>query len=72
MKKKKKCSMGVMHHASASIVAAPKKGKKKIKKVMGEFKSGKLHSGKSGKVVKNPKKAIDIALSEADRAKKKK
>ncbi len=27
----------------------------KIGKVMGEYKEGTLHSGKSGKVVKNPK-----------------
>jgi hypothetical protein len=38
---------------------------KKIGKVMGEYKSGKLHSGGTGKVVKNPKQAIAIALSEA-------
>jgi hypothetical protein len=44
---------------------------KKIKKVMGEFKEGTLHSGKGGKVVKNPKQAIAIALSEARKAKKK-
>lgn len=37
----------------------------KIEKVMGEFKSGDLHSGsKSGPLVKNPKQAIAIALSE--------
>jgi hypothetical protein len=38
---------------------------KKISKVMGEFKAGKLHSGAGGKVVKNPKQGIAIALSEA-------
>lgn len=37
----------------------------KIGKVMGEFKSGTLHSGKGGKVVKNPRQAIAIAISEA-------
>ena len=46
------------------------KAAKKIEKVMGEYKSGKLHSGGSGKVVKNPKQAIAIALSEAGKAKK--
>jgi hypothetical protein len=39
----------------------------KIGKVMGEFKSGTLHSGKGGKVVKNPKQAIAIAISEASK-----
>ena len=53
--------------------AVPKKGAYKVGKVMGEFKSGELHSGsKSGPVVKNPKQAIAIALSEARNAAKKK
>ena len=51
----------------------PTKAAKKIGKVMGEFKSGKLHSGsKKGPAVTNPKQAIAIALSEAKVAKKKK
>ena len=37
----------------------------KIGKVMSEYKEGTLHSGKSGKVVTNPKQAIAIAMSEA-------
>jgi hypothetical protein len=42
------------------------KGKKKIEKVMHEYKEGKLHSGsKKGPVVSNPKQGIAIALSEA-------
>lgn len=42
------------------------KGKKKVEKVMHEFKEGKLHSGsKKGPEVKSPKQAIAIALSEA-------
>jgi hypothetical protein len=44
---------------------------KKVAKVMREFKTGTLHSGKGGKVVKNPKQAIAIALSEAKMSKKK-
>ncbi len=48
------------------------KMEKKVGKVMSEFKAGTLHSGKGGKVVKNPKQAIAIALSEAKVARKKK
>ena len=43
----------------------------KVAKVMKEFKSGTLHSGKKGPVVKSKKQAIAIALSEAKMAKKK-
>lgn len=45
---------------------------KKIAKVMGEFKEGTLHSGKGGPVVKNPKQAIAISLSQAKVKPKKK
>jgi len=44
------------------------KDQKKIGKVMGEYKEGKLHSGKGGKVVKNPRQAIAIAMSEAGKS----
>lgn len=43
---------------------------KKIKKVMGEYSGGSLHSGKGGPVVKNRKQAIAIAISSAKRKKK--
>ena len=43
------------------------KRQKKISKVMGEFKDGALKSGGSGRKVTNPKQAIAIALSEAER-----
>lgn len=49
------------------------KGSKKVEKVMSEYKSGELHSGsKTGPVVKNPKQAVAIALSEARNVGKKK
>ena len=47
------------------------KKQKKISKVMREYKSGKLKSGKSNKKVVNKKQAIAIALSEAGVKKKK-
>jgi hypothetical protein len=47
------------------------KSQKKVKKVMGEYKEGTLHSGKGGKVVTNPKQAVAIALSEAGMSKPK-
>lgn len=54
-------------HAKKPVV------KKKMKKVMHEFKEGKLHSGsKKGPRVTNPEQAVAIAYSEARRMKKKK
>lgn len=47
------------------------KMKKKVSKVMREYKAGKLHSGKGGPVVKDKDQAIAIALSEAGMSKKK-
>lgn len=44
----------------------------KVNTVMREFKSGKLHSGKSKKIVKNPKQAVAIALSESRKASRRK
>ncbi len=44
------------------------KSEQKIGKVMGEYKEGKLHSGKSKKIVKNQKQALAIALSEAGKS----
>lgn len=46
------------------------KNQNKVGKVMREFKKGELHSGKSGKIVKNPKQAIAIALSESGQSRK--
>ncbi len=53
-----------------------KKQSAKVSKVMKEFKAGKLHAGvdpkgpKKAKIVKNPKQAIAIALSQAGVSKK--
>lgn len=49
-----------------STSSAPKsKGQAKVAKVMGEFKRGDLHSGSAkGPIVKNPKQAMAIAMSE--------
>jgi hypothetical protein len=46
--------------------------KKKVAKVMKEFKAGTLNSGSSkGPIVKNKKQAIAIALSQAKMSNKK-
>jgi len=47
------------------------KMKKKVAKVMREYKKGTLHSGKGGPVVKDKDQAVAIALSEAGMSKKK-
>ena len=49
-----------------------KAGKAKMGAVMHEFGKGELHSGKGGKVVKNPRQAVAIALSSASKVMKKK
>ncbi len=55
-------------------IPSPKKpltpAKQKIAQVMHQFKEGELHSGKTDKVVTNPKQAIAIALSEAEETRK--
>jgi hypothetical protein len=49
----------------------PSKAQKKVSKVMREYSKGELHSGsKKGPVVKSPKQAIAIAMSEAGMKKK--
>lgn len=54
------------------MAKATEKQKKKVKKVMKEFKAKKLPIGKSKKKVKSRKQAIAIALSEAGLSKNKK
>lgn len=52
-----------------SVTKSSPKGEAKVGKVMGEFKSGALHSGsKKGPEVTNRKQAVAIALSEARKA----
>ena len=52
-------------HKDKKKKESPKK-KGKIAKVMHEFKEHELHSGsKEGPVVRNPKQALAIAMSEA-------
>lgn len=82
--KVKKTGWAVVHKgervipAAARAMGGPKKrnkktpktprAKAKIKKTMGEWKSGTLHSGsKKGPVVKSQKQAVAIALSQARR-----
>jgi hypothetical protein len=52
-------------------MAAAKKATNKMTKVMHEFKTGTLNSGKGGPIVKSRKQAIAIAMSEQARASKK-
>ena len=53
----------------SNVEGKAKGGQAKVGRVMREFKKGELHSGKKGPVVKNPKQAIAIALSEAGMSK---
>lgn len=45
-----------------------KRSQQKVKKVMHEYKEGKLKSGRSGKKVTSRKQAVAIGLSEARRS----
>jgi hypothetical protein len=49
------------------MATKPTAGMKKMGKVMHEYKTGTLHSGKGGPVVKSRDQAIAIALSQANK-----
>jgi hypothetical protein len=65
----KSCIIHIPKHLEGIAMMKYDKAAKKISKVMGEYKAGKLHSGGTGKVVKNPKQAVAIAMSEAGKSK---
>jgi hypothetical protein len=46
--------------------------KRKVKKVMHEYKEGSLKSGGSGRKVKSRKQAVAIAMSESGQSKRRK
>ena len=54
----------------AQLPTTTDRKRKKVSKVMREYKKGKLNIGKSKKKVKNRKQAVAIALSEAGVKKK--
>ena len=54
----------------SNLSSTTDKKEKKISKVMREYKAGKLKSGKSNKKVVNKKQAIAIAISEANKKKR--
>jgi len=53
-------------------MATMTKKEKKMKSVLHEFKTGTLHQGKGGPIVKNRKQAVAIAMSQASKVSKKK
>lgn len=61
---------GANSHRKISVKS--KAGKNKVRKVMHEYKHGKLHIGKSKYLVHSRDQAIAIAISEAKRHGKKK
>ena len=66
------CIIRVLTNQWGKPMKAMSKAQKKVGKVMGEYKAGKLHSGGTGKIVKNPRQAVAIALSSAGIKPKKK
>ena len=53
-------------------MAATKRQKRKVGRVMREYKKGGLKSGGSGRKVKSRKQAIAIAMSESGQSRKRK
>lgn len=54
-------------YAAGGKVRTPRQ-RRKVSKVMREFKAGTLHSGHGGPIVQDRKQAIAIALEEARRS----
>jgi len=60
-----------MAQGSASFAGATTRGKSKVRRVMHEFKAGKLRSGsKKGPKVKKRSQAIAIARNEAGKSRR--
>lgn len=64
-------SLRAWNCATGGLLDTTKAKPAKVATVMREFKAGSLHSGKSKRIVRNPKQAVAIALSEGRKAARK-